>query len=94
MGHPLTLETAGTSWENWQKPAKVKKAHQSQLSQMSLYGGWLKEGEDNISRCPFFPKFRLAGKYIHIISSSPMDSHYLLVCVILCPENLAWQLPG
>lgn len=29
-----------------------------------------------------------------IVLFTPRDSYYLLVCLILCPENLAWQLLG
>lgn len=84
-GTPLTLETAGTSWENWQKLAKGKKSHQSQLSHVSLFmvPSWKRKKKVKFHVAPSFPNSDLQGKTFIIISSSPMDSYCLVSFCVL-----------
>lgn len=64
-GSPRSLRSQQmVSWENWQKPVKVKNSHPSQLAEISIDGAWVRE-EGEIS-CPFLSKFRLAGKTLVI----------------------------
>ena len=79
-GTPYSLQSPQTaSWESWRKPTKGKNCYQSQLSQMAIRGVWLIQ-------------IQLAGQTLVIILSFP--GQLLPCCLILCPENLAWQPSG
>lgn len=91
-GPPHSLQSLQTvSWENWQKPAKIKNSHPSQPAQISIGRAWVRE-EGEVS-CPFLFKFRLAGKTL-VIDPLSQGQLLLLVYLILWPEYFAWQPSG
>ena len=79
------------SWENWQKLAKGENSYQSQLSQISIYGVWLRD-KVKISRCSFLSKFRLAGKKTFVrIRSLKCD---LWICFHVPIDHQSFLLHG
>lgn len=81
------------SWGKRQKPAKGKNFYQSVLPDLYL---WCL-GQERKLKCHIvssLPNSDCQGKTLVIDLVSPRKNYCLLVCHILCPEKLAWQLSG
>lgn len=97
--HSLYILQSGF-WENWHKLAKGMNSYQSQSSQLSTCGTWSKRKE-KFHVVSSFPNSDCQAKrkskncpfgYTFVVDHfSPSDNYCFLACLILCPENLAWQ---
>ena len=73
------------SWENWQKPTKVKiLASNRFLEYQSTEPSWKRKIKFHM-----VPSF-LNSDPLVIDHFSSSNSCYLFVCLVLCPENFAW----
>ena len=74
------------SWENWQKPTKGKNPYQSQLAQISVVSA-----QDGKVKFHVIPSFLNPDWQENTVINPwfPRDIYCLLVCLNLCPENLA-----
>ena len=86
----LLLSLQMGSWESWQKLVKGENSYKSQLSQTSICSAQLRVRNVKFHVIISFPN----PDPLVIDPFSPKDSYYLLVCLILCPRNLAWQSSG
>ena len=92
-GTPHSLRILQTaSWENWQKPGKRVRILTKVSSPKSVEPGGERKGKFHV--VPSFPNSHWLENTLVIDTFPPRESYCLLVCLILCPENLPGQLSG